>query len=541
VGGPYFYFTDRLGHPAGWYPVVALFVGPSAYMAAENSDWTTVTHLIKTPTTAGQARLFLTYAGYGTWQGGHPRTTGRASGKLWIRHLDIKMGGSVAALPPTIHVSDSLLQKGIETASECLHNASLSGQFIVSDGYTISGNIVPDLSFGLFGVRRLAHPAYMAMMKEHWQRTAQTVDQQGRVTSQRVMSQVLFPLGVDEIFSFTGDETFLKNYLPVADRALQYVIKRGDANGLSRLVEYGQWRMGEGADWVDWYPTRMEGKTLMFHLWYVRALRRLAALHEEFSSAGIGQLKSAHLYRTMADKVEQSLRRLYWRDDHFIPNIDFSGKPAEEKWLDDQVWAIRLGAADARQTNAIWQWMNRDPHNYEGVPMRWAGFDGPQHGPLSWFGRNGAGDILARYYSGDSRRGYELLTRISALFARDRNIYEAYDMQGNLGIGTNGWGNYTEHSGGYIWTVIEGPFGINFESDNKALATIKPSFPASWSHASAILYVRGSRLGIHYAAGSPHHLMLVTDGKSRMIRLILPDGQERIVEVKDRPLTDISF
>jgi len=91
----------------------------------------------------------------------------------------------------------------------------------VSDGYSISGNIVPDLSFCLFGVRRVGHPEYLEMHRQYWRLLATQVNAEGRLTSQRVMGQVFFPLG-------------------------------------------------------------MEGKTVMFHQWYAVALKRIAALHEEF-------------------------------------------------------------------------------------------------------------------------------------------------------------------------------------------------------------------------------------------------------------------
>jgi len=534
LGGPYFYFNDKHGHPAGWYPVVALKVGPSAFMAPVNSDWISVTHTIKTPTTAGTARLFLAYAAYGDWEGGYPRNTGRGKGKLWLRNVRITLGQPVRDLPVTIHVSDSTLQAGLNVAAACLHNASLSGQFIVSDGYSISGNIVPDLSFGLFGARRLAHPSYLTMLQEHWKRTAATIDDQGRVTSQRVMSQLFFPLGVDEIFSFTGDKAFLAEYLPLADRTLYYVIQRADSNGLSRLVDYGKWRLGEGADWVDWYPARMEGKTFMFHQWYLRALRRIAALHEEFAAEGIGNLQQAQSYRALADKIEQSLRQLYWSDDHFITNIDFGGKRAEQRWMDDQVWSIRLGVATESQRRKIWNWIDQKPEYFEGVPMRWAAFEGPQHGALSWFGRNGAGDILARYGSGNPQRGYELLLTISRLFKRDENIYEAYTMQGQLAEGTNGWGNYTEHSGGYIWAVFEGPFGIRCESDQLACATIQPQMPDSWSNADLSFYLRGTRIQLVYQKAD-HSISLSGRGPAQAIRMILPDGKTEIARIGDQP------
>src|ERR1035437_7705349 len=64
----------------------------------------------------------------------------------------------------------------------------------------------------------------------------------------------------------------------------------------------------------------------------------------------------------------------------------------------------------------------------------------------------------------------------SRIFDRDNDIYEAYDMNGKIVQGTDGWGNYTEHSGGYIWAIVEGLFGFNFDSDNKAVASINLNF-----------------------------------------------------------------
>ena len=151
---------------------------------------------------------------------------------------------------------------------------------------------------------------------------------------------------------------------------------------------------------------------------------------------------------------------------------------------------------------------------------------------VSWFGRQGAGDILARYASGQEERALELLQRISFVFARDKNIYEAYDMSGRLAPGTSGWGNYTEHIGGYFWSVIDGPFGMDFTRDAEASATIRPRFPASWSGAEAILYLRGARVKAAYSSGiKGRGLSLQVEGAPRTLRVILPAGKVRIVKV----------
>lgn len=578
VGAPYFVFSDKNGHPAGWYPIADLRPGPPSYIAPQTTDWITVKHHIKTPTNACAAQIVIAYAAFETWdakihsaykkryeapslysnawdeqnreykdmiltcaferEGPDMRNTGRASGKLWVRNIKVERGELVPVFQSSIHVPDKTIQQSIEIAGNCLHNSQLSGQFKVSSGYITSGNIVPDLSFGLFGVRRLANPNYINSMLQYWKLTSAEMNQEGRITSQRVMSQLFFPLGVDEIFSFNGDLNYLAENLPLADKSINYVITRGDSNGLVSLVESGKWHVSEGADWVDWYPTRMEGKTIMFQIWYIQTLRRLASLHEEFKKTiingkKIGSEEKANFYRKLAYKVEGSVRKLYWSKDHFVTNIDFGGKVADEIWLDNQVWAIRYGVATKKQTQMIWSFIDSDQKKYEGIPMRWAAFDGPFHGPNSWFGRNGAGDIMARYKTGKSERGFNLIQNISRIFNRDNDIFEAYDMNGKIIEGTFGWGNYTEHSGGYIWAVVEGIFGFNFDSDGKVAATMKPNFPDEWGSAEITVFVRGTKVRVVYSSEPNKQLKFTGEGPIQKLCIIIPNSKKQIILVGD--------
>ena len=49
-------------------------------------------------------------------------------------------------------------------------------------------------------------------------------------------------------------------------------------------------------DWVDWSESRASGKTFTFELWHAFTLKRIAALHEEFS-ASFGNASAAKVYR----------------------------------------------------------------------------------------------------------------------------------------------------------------------------------------------------------------------------------------------------
>lgn len=557
TAAPYVQFWDAQSIPGGYQPVGSVAESAESAFRADiassggrrtprDSDWHTVSATVTSPTTARSAELFLAYAANGPYADDlRPQVSGRARGRVWIRNPRWEVGDRVSPLPPTIRVSDPLIQAATDTVANGFHNASLSGTFVDSDGYTDSSNIVPDLSFGLYGVRRQGQRKYMEIFAKEWETLGLSATPEGKLP-QRVMCQVLFPLGVDEIFSCTGDEQFLARMLPIANRALDYVNQRADENGLVRLVDYGKWRIGQGADWVDWYPARMEGKTFNFHQWYVRALRHTAALNEEFAKQHrpFASLERARQYRSRADQVENSLARLYWAGDHFVTNIDYGGKIADQKWLDDQMWAIHFGIASPERARLIWSWVDKDAARLEGVPTAWCASSGPLLGPLTWFGRIGAGDILAHYDTGDDERGLQLLERISQIFARDHNVYEAYTMSGKIAPGTLGWGNYTEHCGGYIWALVEGPLGVSFDSDPEALATVRPErFPQQWSSAQAQFWLRGTRITLGYSRREGKLILRIMgeEGPARAIRVVSPKRESEIYSVGGGTTKSVEF
>ena len=194
------------------------------------------------------------------------------------------------------------------------------------------------------------------------------------------------------------------------------------------------------------------------------------------------------------------------------------------------MWAIHFGIASPEHAQRIWSWIDKDSLELEGAPTSWAAFTGPEHGALTWFGRLGAGDILARYDTGNSERGLELLKRISEIFARDQNVYEAYTMAGKVAPGTLGWGNYTEHCGGYVWALVEGPLGLSLDNDPEALATLHPRFPQQWSSAQTQLWLRGTRITVDYSRSGGKLIISMKgeEGAARPIRVVSPQGESRI-------------
>ena len=133
----------------------------------------------------------------------------------------------------------------------------------------------------------------------------------GKYVVGRVMGQINWPLGVDQIFSFTGNVSYLESRLSLVDKSLSYVNDRADNEGLVTLVPVGQGHMGGGADWVDWYPeSRLDGRTFQFHVWYFSHVKSILE-----SSLGIFvQFRKcdAKVYADRAQNLRRVLLERYW-------------------------------------------------------------------------------------------------------------------------------------------------------------------------------------------------------------------------------------
>ena len=139
----------------------------------------------------------------------------------------------------------------------------------------------------------------------------------------------------------------------------------------------------------------------------------------------------------------------------------------------------------------------------------------------TWFGRNGAANIMARFTANQSAHARRLLDRISAVFVSSKNVYESYDMGGSLG-GDPG-SNYLEHCGGFSWSLYEGLFGINFFSDKEAAATIHDPLarmdPTWRSAATANFVLRGTNVTLTVTP-SIRKLTLTGVGPKQTVRLV---------------------
>lgn len=514
IGGIYLRFFDMHGEKGAFSPAL----GTHAPVTTDGK-WVQREQRFKVPTTARRARMHLAFAAHNTDSPNRMRG-GNATGSVAFAGLRVRDEVmATTPLPPTIMVPDGTVQAALNLAFNCLHNSQLSGQFTVSSGYTISGNINPDLTFGLHGIRRTGHAQYLETITQQWdayrkQRLVTEGPRRGKIQD-RVLAQIYWPLGVDQIFSASGDVDYLRRRLPEIDSSIHYMIKNARKNGLVLLIPKWKGVVGGGVDWNDWYRTRLDGRTLQFHMWLHRLLVRASHLHTEHSDT-FGSKERAAAYTRRAIRLKKTLQQRFWQAQpwpHWQTNIDYDD---EGEWIDDSVWSLYLGIATDEQRRALWANMDAAPAAYEAFPTKWARLDGSRrikfpkgssggdHFNCSWFGRLGTADILARARGGRRRSSHALLTTASGVFAADGNIYEGYSMKGDFkkggGCSTKGFGDYTEHCGGYIWAVVEGMFGLNLDSDSakRTVASIYPQLPPEWNTASLRIPLRGMELRLKW-------------------------------------------
>ena len=112
------------------------------------------------------------------------------------------------------------LSAAIDMVNSCFHNSALTGNFTVGSDYVISGNLSPDLGFGIFGVRRMGSKAQMALYTSQFDpsnpKGQVALDPDGMVMRQRVQAQSFWPLGVDQSFSHSGNLTYLEKMLIIS-------------------------------------------------------------------------------------------------------------------------------------------------------------------------------------------------------------------------------------------------------------------------------------------------------------------------------------
>ncbi|NJD04732.1 MAG: hypothetical protein FIA99_19510 [Ruminiclostridium sp.] len=380
------------------------------------------------------------------------------------------------------YVSDEIIRKAYDICLRVYENNNDGKHFWVSDFYKHATAIVPDLTFGLMGAATICCDDYIELFEKQIDELAEGQKDDGNLWyNNRAMYQVMYPIWLYKIFIYSGGKEHLEIHRKRLTKAFDYLFHHEDDNGFVKLIRHNEWLYSEGADWVDWCAERMEGKTMVFQTWYYRAL-----LCGSFLMSVLGEDQSAGHYSRKAEMIKKNLNEVYWKRNHYLDNIDFDGQPVDNYWLDTQLWPIVFGVADKSRSMYILNHIECMGDFDEGVPVRWReSLDVSEvlmdnswrdNGDCTWFGRLGSADILARFKMGQNIYALKLLKRISEIFVRDGNVYECYDMKGNTMPKNIGGGSYLEHAGGYIMSVMEGMFGIEYPVRYGDKLTVNPRF-----------------------------------------------------------------
>jgi len=100
-------------------------------------------------------------------------------------------------------------------------------------------------------------------------------------------------------------------------------------------------------------------------------------------------------------------------------------------------------------------------------------------------------------------------------------------------IGGDRGADYLEHCGGSYLATLGGPFGVSFDSDADAAATIAPAFPAAWPAARAHFLLRGTLVCVDLGAESA--LAVTAHGAPQRVRLRWAGNESVVVIGGDTP------
>ena len=149
--------TEEATYGDGWYPGLGDH-------ELENTGWVHRTLSFAPPTTARYAMIHLAFAAHETGYTPDRIHGGQAKGKVELRNLKITRTNATNPPPKvqiTVPAEAKTMSEAIDMVNSCFHNSALTGNFTVGSDYIISGNLSPDLGFGMFGVRRMGTKAQM--------------------------------------------------------------------------------------------------------------------------------------------------------------------------------------------------------------------------------------------------------------------------------------------------------------------------------------------------------------------------------------------
>jgi len=171
---------------------------------------------------------------------------------------------------------------------------------------------------------------------DHWVPRAEPLSALGPVS---------FILAAAEIHDAANSMARLKGVLPALDKAAGYLLGRKSTNGLIA-----------GSGFYVELPPRF-GWDGVTQCYVVHAFRELARLYR----AG-GDLAGAAAWTGHADRLTESFRAAFWRDDHFIEYIHRERGPVDAHGLSDVNWAaVAFGVAADRHLSSLWPRLMKEP------------------------------------------------------------------------------------------------------------------------------------------------------------------------------------
>jgi len=237
----------------------------------------------------------------------------------------------------------------------------------------------------------------------------------------------LFVIAIWQYYRHTGDREFLKDFAPVAHRAVKWLASHDLDNDL--LLETGSL-----SDWMDSVLKR--GKILNINVLYAKSVQNLSKIFEQ-----IGDRRRANEYRKLADEIYERIRVAFWNGQYLVDWL--SGNQAGGFASDGNALAILFELTTSHQTREIFHYINRYRLNYNHPLITvWPAYRLSQilpsysifgmadyHSTLLW-PWIGAIHSLNKFRHGQKGLAISGLAKIAQWYVKNEGVYEIYERSG---------------------------------------------------------------------------------------------------------------
>lgn len=266
---------------------------------------------------------------------------------LTLHSLDYRETGYPLEAEIEFQASDSRLEAlvpiSVRTLQRCMHESYEDCPFYEQLQYTMDTALQMQFNYRISSDDRLARKAI------HDFHSSRLPDGMLQCRYPSAGAQVIpgfalyWVMMLHDHYSYYGDSSLLRMYLPTADGVLEWFRRRIDASGLVGASPREYWSYVDWvASWDNGIPgAAAHGPLTVINLLYATALRKTAELQQ-----ALGRSSMAEEYVQLADEINAAVRKQCWSQEEGL----FRDGPGVEQYSQHpQIWSVLSGLVNGQE------------------------------------------------------------------------------------------------------------------------------------------------------------------------------------------------